>query len=619
MSQETLNAIYGNTKDGLYSFDPVAQMDCLRGFKVGSVVTNMTTMTKFICTDATVNAAVWEPIRANIARAILAGAKMMIIGDSITEYHTRAGKSGTNGYNTYKWQRGYWNWLRAMTGNPFQFDVQNVNGKPLVGANKGIAGETTNDVLARMRRDIVNENPDVVYINIGTNNLRNATKLDTIKNDILKLVRMAMSTGATVLLGTVLPRNNIGGVGFTSQRNTDRLTLNAWIRTLPTIFGDDLVIADFSAIETSDNLLPTTYSDDGVHPNSFGAYKIAKLVLVPLLKRLAGVSSLPRVYPGDYDASNDKYGNILTNSDFTGTSGTIGTGASGVCPDSWRLIRASGSTVTAVGSIVSRADWNGDTRNFLSVAYSAVGGGANPELFDARHYAGNNDTFTTTAAIGEWYRASVEVIIKPTSSGVNPLRSVYLRVQDSSGDTSVVGAFSPADTLDTTDMVPDEGEEIRLILQTDPLQCRGTTGFVYRFTADVDGTKTGSREVLWGKPVFERIPGPVLDAAPTRVIRKQASAAADFFVLPPRCVIDKIVVKNNTANAITGGLKFGTTLGGTDVISALTVGANAEVVTLYSAFAKLPFSTTAGQIIYYDAGTAWNSANVDMYILVKEI
>lgn len=96
-------------------------------------------------------------------------------------------------------------------------------------------------------------------------------------------------------------------------------------------------------------------------------------------------------------------------------------------------------------------------------------------------------------------------------------------------------------------------------------------------------------------------------------------AANSALTLPANAVIDYIVVFNTTANAITGGLKFGTTAGATDVTVAVAVGANALLFITDALLIKRIFSTTATQQIFFDAVAAWNSANVDVTIIYKQL
>jgi len=99
-----------------------------------------------------------------------------------------------------------------------------------------------------------------------------------------------------------------------------------------------------------------------------------------------------------------------------------------------------------------------------------------------------------------------------------------------------------------------------------------------------------------------------------RVSALGISAANSSLSIPANAVIHSITVVNKTANAITGGLKFGTTNGGTDVVAALTVGSSALAPVLDAALLLRMFSTTLTQNLYVDAVVAWNSASVDIHI-----
>lgn len=86
------------------------------------------------------------------------------------------------------------------------------------------------------------------------------------------------------------------------------------------------------------------------------------------------------------------------------------------------------------------------------------------------------------------------------------------------------------------------------------------------------------------------------------------------FTVPAGAYIKHIIIKNSTANAITGGLKFGTTSGGVDVAAAVAVGANAVIAVTDAAILKRFFSTSSATTIYVQDVTAWNSANVSITV-----
>lgn len=97
------------------------------------------------------------------------------------------------------------------------------------------------------------------------------------------------------------------------------------------------------------------------------------------------------------------------------------------------------------------------------------------------------------------------------------------------------------------------------------------------------------------------------------------TAANSTLVLPANAYIQRIIVKNNTANAITGGIAIGTTNGGADIMVALAVAGNALVTDIGTGLLKSIFSTSATQQIFLDAVVSWNSANVDVTIVYIQL
>lgn len=87
-------------------------------------------------------------------------------------------------------------------------------------------------------------------------------------------------------------------------------------------------------------------------------------------------------------------------------------------------------------------------------------------------------------------------------------------------------------------------------------------------------------------------------------------SGAVSFVLPAGAFLTGILLGNQTANAITGGLKLGTTLGGNDVCTAIPVAANAFGHVPEALILKRIFSLITPQTIFVDAVTSWNGASL---------
>lgn len=100
-----------------------------------------------------------------------------------------------------------------------------------------------------------------------------------------------------------------------------------------------------------------------------------------------------------------------------------------------------------------------------------------------------------------------------------------------------------------------------------------------------------------------------------RVVSRNLTANGTV-VIPQGAIVRGIVIRNNSANAVTGGIKVGTTDGGTDVLAAGAVGANAVVVYLPLIGAA---NTAAARTLYVQAVTAWNSADLDVCVEYTDI
>ena len=94
-----------------------------------------------------------------------------------------------------------------------------------------------------------------------------------------------------------------------------------------------------------------------------------------------------------------------------------------------------------------------------------------------------------------------------------------------------------------------------------------------------------------------------------------AAASAGSVVIPAKALLLNIAYNNNTANAVTGGLKIGTTSGGTDVVAAQSIGANANGTMVQSGTLLKMFFGNSSQTLFYDAVSSFNSATVDLYFV----
>ena len=106
---------------------------------------------------------------------------------------------------------------------------------------------------------------------------------------------------------------------------------------------------------------------------------------------------------------------------------------------------------------------------------------------------------------------------------------------------------------------------------------------------------------------------------PTKVLKLTGVTGNTTAEIPAGNALLAVLVENTTANAVTGGVKIGTTAGGTDVVVALTVGASALTFVADAAVLKRLFSMSSAQTLHIQAVIAWNSANLNINFVLANL
>lgn len=137
--------------------------------------------------------------------------------------------------------------------------------------DRGISGQTTTQMLARFRADVIALRPRVVHIMAGTNDIAGnigATSLDTIEGNIRTMIDLAEAHGIAVVIGSVLPARQ-----FNWRPEIVPIepiaALNARLRALAA--ERKLVFADYyAALDDGEHGLAKLHAEDGVHPTAAG-------------------------------------------------------------------------------------------------------------------------------------------------------------------------------------------------------------------------------------------------------------------------------------------------------------------------------------------------------------
>ncbi len=86
-------------------------------------------------------------------------------------------------------------------------------------------------------------------------------------------------------------------------------------------------------------------------------------------------------------------------------------------------------------------------------------------------------------------------------------------------------------------------------------------------------------------------------------------------IVPPGYRIASILIEETAGKTVTGGVDIGTTASGSEVVNAEVVGANSVVM---AALSGTFFGTSSAQTLYISAATAWNSASVNVTVVMEK-
>lgn len=142
------------------------------------------------------------------------------------------------------------------------------------------------------------------------------------------IIDSLLAAGKWLYIVTELPRGNSG---FTAQRlasgaETDHATVRAWLNSLnhPRVMLIDAYAALSDAVWNgglaTDIAAQMAY--DGLHQASYGAYTIADLVAARLIARFSTPDPYAWSIADLYNATTNPGGNLLANSEMSGTAGT---------------------------------------------------------------------------------------------------------------------------------------------------------------------------------------------------------------------------------------------------------------------------------------------------------
>lgn len=339
------------------------------------------------------------------------GYRIGVIGTSLVEHHHTANSS----LKLASWSRGWLNWAQVLNPGLFVFDVWydptvRAGWEPtgpgstvsFRGLNAGVGGQVLSQIEERKEFLVENLDCDIIIIDGGTNDIAGSTK-ESIAQARQDLADYYLANGKIVVLLPILARSTASWTTASGYRKkchwVNRKTREfVSKRNNCFLFDWNEHWIDFNSVDGDPK---TGYSPDGTHYSTLSAYAVGKKFGEFLKTILPSPGSKRVTAPDDlYDATLNPLGNKMPNPMLTGTTGTIGTGASGSVATSMRVVRNSGTSTVACSKEV-RADGRG---NYQVMTFTPAG-----TAVDLFYLQTSSTDVAHSLPIGTWVRASIEV------------------------------------------------------------------------------------------------------------------------------------------------------------------------------------------------------------------
>ncbi len=196
--------------------------------------------------------------------------KIVFFGDSITD----AGRNPTHYMPNFKYGYGYVFLLKSMLSKkyPGKYDIVNV----------GISGNRIVDLLARIKRDVWNENPDIISILVGVNDVwheihnQNGVEIDRYEKyyrDIIEESKKRFPNCKLIMLEPFVLKGEA-----TEEKFDQFLEVKNYAKVVKKLANEYEIPfvelqEEFDRLAEIHGVKPLLW--DGVHPDVFGATVIA--------------------------------------------------------------------------------------------------------------------------------------------------------------------------------------------------------------------------------------------------------------------------------------------------------------------------------------------------------
>ncbi|HLQ41655.1 MAG TPA: GDSL-type esterase/lipase family protein [Thermoplasmata archaeon] len=130
--------------------------------------------------------------------------------------------------------------------------------------NRGVNGETAEEIRARLPRDVLLPRPAYAIILAGVNDIFGGQGAESVERHLAAMYADVLDAGVVPVAATVLPYNSA-----TARASGEILALNAWIENLTKVLGILFCDTHAAVADPADsNRLKGT--PDGLHPDVAG-------------------------------------------------------------------------------------------------------------------------------------------------------------------------------------------------------------------------------------------------------------------------------------------------------------------------------------------------------------
>ncbi len=159
--------------------------------------------------------------------------------------------------------------------------------------NRGIAGQTTTQILARFLADAVALRPSAVFVMAGSTDVGLGMTPSAIADNLVMMGDVAKAHSVQPIFASLLPAS-----GEAAKTRTPEAIqkVNAWIRDY--CIRENFIYVDYyTAMADAKGMMKAEYTDDGLNPNAKGYRAMSPLVLdaVERLRDMAASSEDPRI------------------------------------------------------------------------------------------------------------------------------------------------------------------------------------------------------------------------------------------------------------------------------------------------------------------------------------